>query len=78
MNHFQFLRIQRGLSQKALAELLEINPVTVCRIERGWYAKPPEQLEPRLQKVFGERWGFEELMKSVPSLTDESHDSDTA
>jgi DNA-binding XRE family transcriptional regulator len=76
MNHLMFLRLKKDLSQKALAELLKINPVTMCRIERGWYAKPPVELEHRLQIIFGKEWTFERLMEPVPDIT--ANDSDAA
>ena len=68
MNYWTFLRLQKGLTQRELAKLLIINPVTACRIERGWYAKPPEGLEERLQAIFGSEWSFARLMESVPDL----------
>ncbi len=76
MNHLMFLRLQKGLSQKALADLLKINPVTMCRIERGWYAKAPKELEKRFQTIFGVKWSFDRLMESVPDIT--ANDSDAA
>ena len=69
MNYLHFLRCQRGLTQKNLAELLKLNAVTVCRIERGWYAKPPSGYEERLQAIFGREWTFQRLMEPVPDLT---------
>lgn len=68
MNHLNYLRLQRGLSQRDLASLLKIHPATMNRIERGWVAKPPEGLEGRLQAVFGKEWTFERLMERVPEL----------
>jgi len=68
MNHLQYLRQTRGLSQRDLSRLLDCHPTTVNRIERGWFAKPPAGLEDRLQAVFGKEWTFKKLMESVPDL----------
>jgi len=40
----------------------------MCRVENGWYAKPPAGLEERVQAVFGKEWTFKKLMESVPDL----------
>jgi transcriptional regulator with XRE-family HTH domain len=70
MNQLQFLRLRRGLTQKTLAELLKIHPVTFCRIERGWLAKLPVGLEGRLRAIFGDEWTFAKLMEDVPDLAE--------
>jgi DNA-binding XRE family transcriptional regulator len=69
MNQLQFLRRRRGLTQKAMADLVKIHPVTYCRIERGWLAKPPAELEDKLRAIFGPEWTFARLMEPVPDLT---------
>ncbi len=68
MNYFTYQRIKRGWSQKDLAEKLNLNPVTVCRVENGWYAKAPKGLNSALRKVFGKEWSFDLLMQPVPDL----------
>jgi DNA-binding XRE family transcriptional regulator len=69
MNQLQFLRRRRGLTQKGMADLIKIHHVTYCRIERGWLAKPPAELEDRLRAVFGPEWTFARLMEPVHDLT---------
>jgi transcriptional regulator with XRE-family HTH domain len=75
MNYLMFLRLRRGLSQKDLAELMKINPVTMCRLERGWYAKPPADIEVRLKAIFGQEWTFDRLMRPVPDFASNSPDA---
>jgi len=76
MNYLMYLRLRRGLSQKDLAELLKIHPVVMCKVERGWFTRPPKALEERLQAVFGREWTFSRLMEAVPDIT--ANDSDAA
>ncbi len=66
MNYLELLRKQRGETQKQLAEKLGIDAITMNRIERGWYARPPKGLEIRLAEVFGPGWTFAKLMEQVP------------
>lgn len=72
MNNLKFLRLQRGWTQEQLAKRLNLHPVTVCRIERGWYARPPVGLEDRLKSVFGDRWTFARLMERVRDLIEDT------
>jgi hypothetical protein len=39
-------------------------------MERGWFARPPKNCEPKLKEFFGEEWTFEKLMEQVPDLTE--------
>ena len=68
MNRLVFLRMQRGLSQKQLAEMLGISPGLLSRLERGWFTRPPVGCEAKLQGVFGKEWTFHRLMQPVPDL----------
>jgi transcriptional regulator with XRE-family HTH domain len=68
MNNLQLLRLQKKLSQRDLAKILKLHPSTINRVERGWFAKPPDGLEKRLQAVFGKEWTFARLMEPVPDL----------
>lgn len=69
MNKLQVLRMQRGLSQAQLGKMLGIDPSTLSRCERGWFAKAPSGLEEKLRQFFGPEWTFTRLMEPVPDLT---------
>ncbi len=66
MNYLKMLRLQEGHTQAQMAERLGIHEVTYNRIERGWFTRPPRDIEPQLQRVFGEDWTFAALMTQVP------------
>jgi DNA-binding XRE family transcriptional regulator len=75
MNKFKMLRLTRGLSQKQLADFLGIHEVTLCRIERGWYSRPPTGLEDKLRQFFGPEWTFARLMEPVKDLASSGSDA---
>jgi len=66
VNCLKLLRLGRKWTQGQIAAELNIHPVTYCRAERGWFTRPPAQLDAKLQKVFGEQWTWQELMKAAP------------
>lgn len=70
MNWLTFLRLQRGWTQRELADRLSINPSLLCKVERGWFTRSPGDLETKLKAVFGDRWPFRALMERVPDLTE--------
>jgi DNA-binding XRE family transcriptional regulator len=51
-NRIAVLRLERGLSRQALADLVGVNPQTVGYLERGDY-NPSLELAFRLREVFG-------------------------
>jgi DNA-binding XRE family transcriptional regulator len=55
MNNLLFLRLKRGLTHKELAAFLEISPDALCRIEGGWYGKPPEGWKSLCRLLSGKR-----------------------
>ncbi|MGO9118502.1 MAG: helix-turn-helix domain-containing protein [Desulfomonilaceae bacterium] len=66
MTYLQFLRLQKGITQKALAEALGVSPTALCRVERGWLARCPMELEEKLTAFFGPEWSFQKLMETPP------------
>lgn len=74
MNWLQYLRIQRRLSQKQLAKHIGVNPDFLCRVERGWFSKPPSGIDSKLRAFFGPEWAFARLMEQVPDLTQSGRD----
>lgn len=69
MNYLVFFRMQRGLTQKQLAKLLNVDSTVLCRIERGWLARVPNSVDEAFKRIFGKEWSFERLMKPVPDIT---------
>ena len=69
MTKLRLLRMQAGLSQRGLAEMLEVHQVTVDRIEGGWLTRPPKGVDQKLSEVFGDEWTWEALMEDVPKPT---------
>ncbi len=51
-NRLAVFRAERGMSRKALAELIGVNPQTVGYLERGDYA-PSVELALKIADVFG-------------------------
>ena len=51
-NRITLLRTEAGLSRKALAEAVDVNPQTIGFLERGDY-RPSLELGMRLAAVFG-------------------------
>lgn len=69
MNHLEFLRRERGISQRELAAIIGVNQSILSRCERGWWTKPPKGLEGKLQAYFGKQWTFDKLMQPVSDAT---------
>ena len=67
MNYIKMLRLQRNLSQEALAIMLGVHPTFLSRLECGWVARVPPRIEARLRATLGSEWGFTELMRKVPT-----------
>lgn len=68
INYLKAARLIKGLSQKEMAQMLGIHEATYCRLERGWYAKPPSKFDEKIASV---AWPwpnvtFDILMKEVP------------
>ncbi|PVX31524.1 transcriptional regulator [Sphingomonas pokkalii] len=51
-NRIALFRAEAGLSRRALAEAVEVNPQTIGYLERGDY-KPSLELAMRIARVFG-------------------------
>lgn len=51
-NRIALFRAERGITRKALAELVDVNPQTIGFLERGDYS-PSVELALRLARVFG-------------------------
>ncbi|OAN66100.1 helix-turn-helix transcriptional regulator [Sphingomonas sp. TDK1] len=51
-NRIALFRAEGGLSRRALAEAVEVNPQTIGYLERGDY-KPSLELAMRIARVFG-------------------------
>ena len=66
MNNLKVLRQSKGLTQRNLARMIGVNYVTLNRAENGWFAKPPNELETKLQAVFGPEWSWDRLMAPAP------------
>lgn len=51
-NRISVFRVERGLSRKAVAEAVSVNPQTIGYLERGDYA-PSVELALKLARLFG-------------------------
>ena len=76
MTKLKLLRMKRGLTQEQMASILEIAPTFLSRLECGWFARCPGDLESKFQEIFGEEWTFARLMRPVPDIA--ADDSDAA
>jgi DNA-binding XRE family transcriptional regulator len=68
-NRIALFRAERGLSRKALAELVDVNPQTIGFLERGDYS-PSVELALRLAGVFGVPVDALFALDPFPALTD--------
>jgi DNA-binding XRE family transcriptional regulator len=57
------LRLQHGLSQKMMADVIGIKQSTLCRLEMGWFARVTDEVNEKLIRVFGE--GFDTLTEII-------------
>lgn len=76
MNFFHFLRVNRGLTQRAIAQKMHVHPAMISKLEQGWFARCSEDMELKLQETFGKEWTFKRLMQPVPNVA--ANDSDAA
>lgn len=51
MKKLTIMRIQKGIKQKDLAELINVKPNTVCSYEKG-YNRPPVDILIKIANVF--------------------------
>ena len=61
MNNLEFLRLDRGWSQAALAEAIGRDRSFTSRLCNGWFAKVPQDVEAKLTRLF--EMSFKELME---------------
>ncbi len=76
MNHFRYLRIAKGLTQRDLAKRLGVHETALSRMENGWIARINPTVERRIKRIFGSQWSFDRLMERVPDLSIQAPDAD--
>jgi DNA-binding XRE family transcriptional regulator len=69
-NRIALFRTERGLTRKALAELVDVNPQTIGFLERGDYS-PSVELALKLARVFGVPVDALFSLDPFPSLADQ-------
>ncbi|MEN9509928.1 MAG: hypothetical protein RLZZ621_2491 [Gemmatimonadota bacterium] len=69
-NRITLFRTERGMTRKALAELVDVNPQTIGFLERGDYS-PSVELALRLARVFGVPVDVLFSLDPFPSLADQ-------
>lgn len=69
-NRIALFRAERGLTRKALAEAVDVNPQTIGFLERGEYA-PSVELALRLAQVLGARIEMLFALEPFPPLADQ-------
>lgn len=69
-NRIALFRAERGLSRKALAEAVDVNPQTIGFLERGAYS-PSVELALRLAQVLGARVEMLFSLDPFPPLADQ-------
>ena len=69
-NRIALFRTERGLTRKALAEAVDVNPQTIGFLERGDYS-PSVELALRLAQVLGARVEMLFALHPFPSLADQ-------
>ena len=69
-NRIALFRAERGLSRKALAELVDVNPQTIGFLERGDYS-PSVELALKLARVFGVAVDTLFSLDPFPTLADQ-------
>ena len=60
-NEFRKIRLESGLTQNQLADLLEVSDSTVKRIEQGTRSPMPHKHAMKLLKAFGKKDSLREL-----------------
>lgn len=69
-NRIALFRAERGLTRKALAEAVDVNPQTIGFLERGDYS-PSVELALRLAQVLGARVDMLFSLEPFPPLADQ-------
>jgi putative transcriptional regulator len=69
-NRIALFRAERGLTRKALAEAVDVNPQTIGFLERGDYS-PSVELALRLAQVLGARVELLFSLDPFPALADQ-------
>jgi len=69
-NRIALFRAERGLTRKALAEAVDVNPQTIGFLERGDYS-PSVELALRLAQVLGVRVEMLFALHPFPPLADQ-------
>jgi DNA-binding XRE family transcriptional regulator len=69
-NRIALFRTERGLTRKALAELVDVNPQTIGFLERGDYS-PSVELALKFARVFGVSVDALFSLDPFPSLADQ-------
>ena len=69
-NRIALFRAERGLTRKALAEAVDVNPQTIGFLERGDYS-PSVELALRLAQVLGARVEMLFALEPFPPLADQ-------
>jgi putative transcriptional regulator len=69
-NRIALFRAERGLTRKALAEAVDVNPQTIGFLERGDYS-PSVDLALRLAQVLGARVDMLFSLEPFPALADQ-------
>ena len=69
-NRIALFRAERGLTRKALAEAVDVNPQTIGVLERGDYS-PSVELALRLAQVLGARVEMLFALEPFPPLADQ-------
>jgi len=67
MTRLRLLRLQRGLEQRELANILGIGQSLLSRLEHRWFTRCPNQavIERSLRAFFGPDESFESLMQEA-------------
>ena len=73
-NRIALFRTERGLTRKALAEAVDVNPQTIGFLDRGDY-RPSIELELRLAQVLGARVDMLFALEPCPPLADQLGES---
>jgi len=73
-NRIALFRAERGLTRKALAEAVDVNPQTIGFLERGDYS-PSVELALRLAQALGVRVELLFSLDPFPSLADQLNPS---
>ncbi len=65
MTRLKLLRMQRGLTQRELATILDFSPSFLSRLECSWFTRCPNHavVEEKLRAFFGSDESFASLME---------------